>query len=156
MSTYKSLVLAKRPTGTIIPGETFVTKEDNPALTDTDLKEGEVLVETHYLSVDPGLRPWLDDVRSYNEPVAIGEVMRGFGLAKVKASKDPSFPMGSYVRGLIGWTEQKVISGKELQQVEIPDGAILTDGLGILGEFLQSILDGCARMLWFQLGASSV
>lgn len=136
MSTYRTLVLAKRPTANIIPGETFHLVEGNTAPTESDLKDGEVLLETYYLSIDPGLRPWLDDVRSYTEPVAIGEVMRGFGLGKVRASNDANFPVNSYARGLIGWTELKVIRGEELQKVEVPQGAKVTDALGILGTFL--------------------
>lgn len=49
MSTYKTLVLAKRPTGTIVPGDAFLTKEDNVAPAEAELKEGEVLVETPLL-----------------------------------------------------------------------------------------------------------
>lgn len=58
-STYKSVVLAQRPKAAIIPGETFTLKE-NPILTGADLKDGQVLVETLYLSLDPAMRGWLN------------------------------------------------------------------------------------------------
>jgi hypothetical protein len=58
-STYKSIVLAKRPKSVIVPGETFNLKE-NPIVTEADLKDGQVLLETLYLSLDPAMRGWLN------------------------------------------------------------------------------------------------
>ena len=58
-STYKSVVLAERPKAAIIPGQTFNLKED-PIITEADLKDGQVLVETLYLSLDPAMRGWLN------------------------------------------------------------------------------------------------
>lgn len=58
-STYKSVVLAKRPTSVIVPGETFNLKE-NPMISAADLKDGQVLVEVLYLSLDPAMRGWLN------------------------------------------------------------------------------------------------
>ncbi len=53
-STYQSVVLAKRPKALIVPGETFELKE-NKMISERDLKDGEVLVESLYLSLDPGM-----------------------------------------------------------------------------------------------------
>lgn len=53
-----SVVFAKRPTGDIVPGETFRV-ESRAAPTEADLKDGEVLFETHYISLDPSMRVWL-------------------------------------------------------------------------------------------------
>lgn len=53
-----SVVFAKRPTGDIVPGETFRV-ESRPAPTEADLKDGEVLFETYYISLDPSMRVWL-------------------------------------------------------------------------------------------------
>lgn len=58
-STYQSVVLAKRPTGQIVPGETFEKKE-NPMVTEAELKDDQVLVEVLYLSLDPAMRGWLN------------------------------------------------------------------------------------------------
>jgi NADPH-dependent curcumin reductase CurA len=58
-STYTSVVLAQRPKTLIVPGETFSLKE-NPIITEKDLKDGQVLVETLYLSLDPAMRGWLN------------------------------------------------------------------------------------------------
>lgn len=56
--TSVSYVLAKRPTGHIVPGETF-RAETKPAPTEADLQDGEVLFETHYLGIEPSMRVWL-------------------------------------------------------------------------------------------------
>merc|ERR1711939_274242 len=131
--TYKSVVLAKRPKDNIVCGETFKVVSDNPAPSPTDLKDGEVLFEPNYLSIDPAMRGWLNNTRSYIPPVQIGEVMRGYAVGTVKASKDPNFPPGSYAVGSIGWTELKVCKGRELEKVQLPKGGRLTDALSVLG-----------------------
>jgi NADPH-dependent curcumin reductase CurA len=58
-STYQSIVLAQRPKAQIVPGETFTVKE-NLMITENDLKDGQVLVESMYLSLDPAMRGWLN------------------------------------------------------------------------------------------------
>lgn len=58
-STYQEVVLAKRPTAQIVPGETFEKKE-HPMVTEADLKDDQVLVEVLYLSLDPAMRGWLN------------------------------------------------------------------------------------------------
>ena len=57
--TYQSVVLAQRPNENIIPGETFSIKT-NPSATESDLKDGQVLIEALYLSLDPAMRGWLN------------------------------------------------------------------------------------------------
>ena len=59
MSTYQKVTLAKRPTDNIIPGETFKL-EHVPVPKESDLKDGEVIYETRYLSLDPAMRGWLN------------------------------------------------------------------------------------------------
>lgn len=58
--TYQSVVLAKRPESHIIAGETFALKT-NPIITANDLKDGQVLLETIYLSLEPAMRAWLQE-----------------------------------------------------------------------------------------------
>jgi NADPH-dependent curcumin reductase CurA len=57
--TYQSIVLAQRPKDRIVLGETFSLKE-NKALSEADLKDGEILIESLYLSLDPAMRGWLN------------------------------------------------------------------------------------------------
>lgn len=56
---YRSVVLAKRPKGTIVPGETFAFKTKSIP-TKADLQDGEVILQTLYLSLDPAMRGWLN------------------------------------------------------------------------------------------------
>jgi len=56
--TYTSVVLAERPKGILIPGQMFTIKQ-NPILKDSDLKDGEVLIESLYLSLDPAMTGWM-------------------------------------------------------------------------------------------------
>ena len=104
-STLNSLVnhqvrLASRPVG--------MATADNWLLTDepvTEPGDGQVLVKTLVLSLDPAMRGWLNDGKSYIPPVGIGEVMRAGGIGRVIASKDPAFAVGDVVSGLLGVQE---------------------------------------------------
>ena len=64
--------------------------------------DGEIVVKTLYLSLDPAMRGWMNDVPSYIRPVAIGEVMRAGGIGIVVESKSPKFAVGDYVSGGTG------------------------------------------------------
>ncbi|PNP40790.1 hypothetical protein TGAMA5MH_07230 [Trichoderma gamsii] len=103
-----SIVLAERPTGEIVPGTTF-NQKISPAPTSADLKDGEILVEALYLSLDPAMRGWLNDVRSYVPPVQIGEIMRGASVCRVIASKSKQAAAGDYVCGFTGWTQYAIL-----------------------------------------------
>ncbi|KAF2277472.1 NAD(P)-binding protein [Westerdykella ornata] len=132
MSSFTSIVLAERPKSEVIPSKTFkVQKQPLPQA--SSLKNGEVLFQTLYLSLDPAMRGWLNDARSYVPPVQIGEVMRGYGIGLVVASKSPKFPVGSYASGMCGWTEYTVLKDKHLEPLDLPRGAVPTDSLGVLG-----------------------
>ena len=61
---YRSVVLAKRPKNTIVPGETFTIKSKT-APTKADLKDGEVIFQALYLSLDPAMRGWLNGKQSH-------------------------------------------------------------------------------------------
>ncbi|KAK8087875.1 NADPH-dependent quinone reductase tdiC [Apiospora hydei] len=128
----QTFVLAERPTGNVEVGKTF-KMEKGPAPTADQLKDGEILVEALYLSLDPAMRGWLNDMRSYVPPVAIGEKMRGASVAKVLASKNANVKEGSLVTGFTGWTEVAILGDKQFEVVELPKGAEVTDALGVLG-----------------------
>ncbi|KAF5715766.1 hypothetical protein FMUND_6683 [Fusarium mundagurra] len=103
-----SIVLAERPTTDIIPGQTF-TQKTSPAPTPADLQDGQILVETLYLSLDPAMRGWLRDMRSYLPPVQIGQTMRGACACRVLASKSKQAKEGDIVSALTGWTEFAIL-----------------------------------------------
>ncbi|KAI1822217.1 NAD(P)-binding protein [Xylaria intraflava] len=128
----KTFVLAERPKAHIVPGETF-RLEKGPAPTADDLKDGEILVEALYLSLDPAMRGWLNDVRSYLPPVQIGEKMRGGAVCRVLASKNPKAKPGDFVTGFTGWTEVVILAEGQFEVREIPKGLKVTDVMGALG-----------------------
>ncbi|PQE19360.1 Zinc-binding dehydrogenase protein [Rutstroemia sp. NJR-2017a BVV2] len=131
-STYTSVVLAKRPAAEIVPGETFAKKE-NPMPSEKDLKDDQVLIENLYLSLDPAMRGWLNDKRSYIPPVQIGEIMRGMAIGRVVASKSPKHKVGGYVTATSGWTEVAIVPAKDVTPLEVPANGKVTDALGVLG-----------------------
>src|ERR1700741_623243 len=84
--------LAKRPTGTPTRENWSFTSE--PV---TEPAAGGVLVKTLALSLDPAMRGWMNDAKSYIPPVGIGEVMRAGCIGKVISSSNPAFATGDLV-----------------------------------------------------------
>ncbi|MHB8242446.1 MAG: NADP-dependent oxidoreductase [Solirubrobacteraceae bacterium] len=80
--------------------------------------DGEVLVKVLYLSLDPAMRGWMNDARSYIPPVPIGEVMRALGAGEVIASKHPDVAVGDLVTGLLGVQEYALVHGGGLLKVD--------------------------------------
>ena len=94
--------------------------------------DGEVLVRTLYLSLDPAMRGWMNEGRSYIPPVAIGEVMRAGGVGRVVASHHPDFAVGEHVSGTFGIQEYALLEGGRLTKVD-PKLASLPVFLNTLG-----------------------
>jgi NADPH-dependent curcumin reductase CurA len=94
--------------------------------------EGEVLVRVRYLSLDPAMRGWMNDARSYVPPVGIGEVMRALAAGEVVASNHASLHPGDQVTGVLGAQEYAVASGDGLNKVD-PEVAPLSVYLSALG-----------------------
>lgn len=76
------------------------------------IKENEILVKNKYISLDPAMRGWLDDRRSYIEPVQVGEVMRAAAIGQVVESRNPAFKEGDWVLNWNGVQEYSVCNGK--------------------------------------------
>ena len=98
--TNHQIRLASRPVGMPKRSDWKFTAEQL-----RELADGEILVKTLYLSLDPAMRGWMNEGKSYIRPVAIDEVMRAGGIGKVVASKSPKFAAGDYVSGGIGTQE---------------------------------------------------
>jgi NADPH-dependent curcumin reductase CurA len=107
--TNHQIRLAARPQG--LPERSDWDFTEEPA---RDPGEGEVLVRVLYLSLDPAMRGWMNDARSYVPPVGIGEVMRALGIGKVVASGDPRFAEGDHVTGTLGIQEYATVPGDGL------------------------------------------
>ncbi|KAL1412430.1 hypothetical protein Q8F55_000175 [Vanrija albida] len=123
------VALANRPERGPITPKTF-RKESVPLKTPGD---GEVVVKVELLSIDPAMRMWLVDTRSYLPPVQIGETMRANGLGRVVATRSDRFKVGDLVHGTLGWQEYWVGPARVLEAREVPVGGNEIDHLGFLG-----------------------
>lgn len=123
----RRITLAARPSG--YPKEGDFKLIESPV---EDLRDGEVLVRTLYLSVDPYMRGRMNDVKSYAEPVKIGEVMGGGVVGKVAESRNPLFKEGDIVEALLGWQDYARTDGKGLRKID-PALAPISTALGVLG-----------------------
>jgi NADPH-dependent curcumin reductase CurA len=99
--------LAARPEG--LPKRTDWNYVEEPV---RQPGEGQVLVKTLYLSLDPAMRGWMNEGRSYIAPVGIGEVMRAGGAGRVIASGNPAFAVGDHVTGVLGVQEYALIDAQ--------------------------------------------
>lgn len=129
--TYTRIVLRERPVADILP-DTFETKTASK----DDLVPGpnQAVVRVTYLSLDPAMRGWLRDTRSYLPPVQIGEVMRAAGLGVVvQVGSGSQFKEGDLVSGTVGWTEYVVLDDRKLQKITPPPGCTSLDFLNTLG-----------------------
>ncbi|KAG8893514.1 hypothetical protein FRC01_013545, partial [Tulasnella sp. 417] len=127
------IVLAERPKGNV-DDSTFRT-EKVPMMSLTPSKPTEVLVRVDYISMDPAMRSWLNNSRSYMPPVQIGETMRAGGIGtvvKVNATEG-KFKVGDIVQGFFGWTNYALTDESKLNAINPPPGAIALDYLGNLG-----------------------
>ena len=93
---------------------------------------GELLVRIIYLSLDPAIRGWVNDVKSYMPPVALGEVVRGLALGVVEQSNHTRFKVGDLVQGLLGWQAYALSDGSGLTRLPKDGVSDLTAYLGLL------------------------
>jgi len=93
---------------------------------------GEVLVQVLYLSLDPAMRGWMNEGKSYIAPVGLGEVMRAGGVGRVVGSRDPGLAVGDFVVGMTGVQDYAVMKAKDASKVD-PRLAPLPRYLGALG-----------------------
>lgn len=99
--------LANRPEG--LPDVSTWSIEQHPI---PSIGEGEFLIKQHYISLDPAMRGWMRDVRSYIPPVQLGDVMRAGAVGEVIASNHADFKIGDYVLGTGGVQQYVATNGK--------------------------------------------
>ncbi|ELY5141881.1 NADP-dependent oxidoreductase [Vibrio vulnificus] len=107
--TNRQIVLASRPVG--------APTAENFALTQSDIPtpaQGEMLLRSVYLSLDPYMRGRMSDAKSYAEPVAIDEVMVGGTVCQVEASNHAEFEVGEWVLAYTGWQDYALSNGEGL------------------------------------------
>ena len=124
----KQLLLRKRPVG--LPEASTWELVEN---TVPELEEGQILVQQEYISLDPAMRGWMNDAKSYIPPVGIDDVMRAGSVGKIiKANNHPKYKEGQYLTGWGGVQEYAVTDGENWYPVN-PDLAPLPTYIGTLG-----------------------
>lgn len=130
MAMNKVVKLARRPHG-MVSREDFEVVEEPQA----ELAEGEIRIATEYVSLDPAMRGWINDAKSYVPPVGLGETMRAFAAGTVVASRNSKFKEGDTVSGLIGAQSHAVSDGKGVVKADTSLAPLQTwvGGLGMPG-----------------------
>jgi NADPH-dependent curcumin reductase CurA len=109
----RAVQLAARPVGMPKPGDWSIVDAAVP-----EPKDGEILVRVSHISLDPAMRGWMNEGKSYIRPVAIGEVMRAGGAGRVVASKHPAFREGDTVAGSFGVQRYAISDGKGVRKID--------------------------------------
>jgi len=131
LATYqnRSIVLSKRPEGEIQDGDLSLVSNDMPAL-----KDGEILIKTLWLSLDPYMRPRMNDMKGYMDPVAIGGVMTGESVGRIVESKSDKYAVGDIVTSYSGWQEYHIVPDSQEMMYKVnADGVPLQAYLGVAG-----------------------
>ncbi len=124
----RRLVLAKRPSGLVDDSTIRLTTEQVP-----ELKDGEALVKVRYLSIDPTIRTWMDDVPSYLPPIQIDDVIRSGGVGEVIESRSDAYTPGQLLFGMTGWQDYVIADTGERAMQVLPEGVPPAIAIGILG-----------------------
>jgi NADPH-dependent curcumin reductase len=123
----KRIVLASRPVGEPKPSDFRIEEYPVPSPGD-----GQVLLRTIWLSLDPYMRGRMSDAASYAAPVQVGAVMEGGTVSEVVASNDAAFRKGDVVLSRAGWQTHALSDGKGLNRID-PKLAPISTAVGVLG-----------------------
>lgn len=122
------ILLASRPEGEIRYSDFEMIEAPMPVVGD-----GEVLVETRLLAVEPAMKGWMEARVDYVAPLQIGDVMRGQGMGCVVESRHADFPLGTMIQGHLGWRRYVVSDGRSLPLRILPQGVSASAALNVLG-----------------------
>jgi NADPH-dependent curcumin reductase CurA len=123
----REIRLVARPQG--FPGEDLFEVAETSI---PDPADGQLLIRNAYFSVDPYMRPRMNDVRSYVAPFTLGEAMTGGAVGRVEASRNPRFAEGDWVLHQLGWREWALSDGTAMRKLD-PTVAPVSTALGVLG-----------------------
>lgn len=123
----RQLTLARRPEGLVGADDFALVERPRPTL-----EEGEALMRTVYLSIDPTVRTWISEARSYFPPVALGEVVRCSGTGVIIETRCDAYAVGDRVYGLSGWQDYAVVRDDVFTTTLAPDADLLP-ALGVFG-----------------------
>jgi NADPH-dependent curcumin reductase CurA len=123
----REIRLVARPQG--LPGEDLFEIAEIPI---PEPAEGQLVVRNAYFSVDPYMRPRMNDVRSYVAPFTLGEPMTGGAVGRVETSRNERYAEGDWVVHGLGWREWALSDGSGMRKVD-PASAPVSTALGVLG-----------------------
>jgi NADPH-dependent curcumin reductase CurA len=127
MTDATQIVLAKRPAGDVT-ADCF--RQETVAL--PPLGDGQMLIRSRYLSLDPYMRPRMTELRSYTPPFELDKPLTGGSVGEVVDSHNPHFAKGDVVIGMLNWASHTLHDGKALRKID-PSIAPLSAHLGVLG-----------------------
>lgn len=127
MTEATQIVLARRPAGDVTADCFRQEQVTLPALAD-----GQVLIRSRFLSLDPYMRPRMTELRSYTPPFELDKPLTGGSVGEVVESKNPRFAKGDTVMGMLNWASHTLHDGKGLRKID-PAVAPLSAHLGVLG-----------------------
>lgn len=106
-------LLKQRPDGMPKTSDFAYVEEDRP-----EPNEGEFLIKTLYISLDPAQRGWMsDNKKSYIPPIPLGDPVRSFLLGQVETSKHPDYQEGDYVYAMLSWQTYHISNGKGITKI---------------------------------------
>jgi hypothetical protein len=108
MPTNRQQILDNRPEGEAVASNFKLVSVETPPL-----KENQVLVRHHYMSLDPYMRGRMNDAKSYAQPQPLGQVMQGGTAGEVVESRHPKYAVGDKVVGFGGWQEYSVVDASQ-------------------------------------------
>ncbi len=118
MPSNQQILLDNRPTGQALVSNFKLVTTETPAL-----KDGQVMVRHHFLSLDPYMRGRMNDAKGYAAPQALGQVMIGGTAGEVVDSRSPKFAVGDTVVGMGGWQQFSVVDAEQLGALRKVDGS---------------------------------
>jgi len=125
--TSRQIIFASRPKGMPVPDNFSFEEYELPQIND-----GELLLQSVFISVDPYMRGRMNEAKSYVPPFEIGKPLMGGVVATVLESRSANFQAGDFVTGMLPWRERMIVPGKHVQKI---DATIAPPSyyLGILG-----------------------
>lgn len=131
MITNRVCRLTKRPAPGLVTRDNF-TFADEPA---PEPGPGQFRVRIEYISLDPAMRGWMNEAKSYVAPVDLGSVMRAYAAGYVDQSNNPDFKAGDAVQGVLGVQQYAISNGKGIVKVDTASAPLerWIGGLGMPG-----------------------
>ncbi len=131
MATNRVCKLVKRPPPGLVKPDIFAVEDVALAAPGP----GEFRVKIGYISLDPAMRGWINEGKSYVAPVGLGDVMRAYSVGVIDASNHPGFKVGEAVQGLLGVQQYAISNGTGVGKVDLTKAPMerWVGGLGMPG-----------------------